>query len=128
MYARVGRSEVHGVGLIAIRDIPKGTNPFKNTYEPDAFEFTDDELHNVPAPVKKMIDAYFGREEKFVIIPMTALNPLDLLHFINHSDTANVETIDGGMTFIAKRDISEGEELTSNYAEYDYDYKRHFRL
>ena len=29
VYCRISRSKIHGVGVIAIKDIPKGINPFK---------------------------------------------------------------------------------------------------
>ena len=32
VYIRIGVSKVHGVGLIAIKEIPKGVNPFSDSY------------------------------------------------------------------------------------------------
>lgn len=32
IYCRIKPSKKHGVGVFAIKDIPKNTNPFKTTY------------------------------------------------------------------------------------------------
>lgn len=123
VYVRVGRSKIHGVGLIAVRDIPEGADPFKNLYEPDTIPFTDEELAGLPPAVRDMVDDYFGKEDGLIYIPVTGMNPLDLLHFINHSDTPNVKTINEGWTFCALREIKAGEELFSDYSTYDEGYK-----
>lgn len=127
VYVRVGPSKVHGVGLIAVRDIPKGTDPFKNLYEPETFPFTQDELKNVPEPVVKMVNDYFGKEDGQVYIPTTGMNPLDLLHFINHSDNPNVQPINEGWIFVTTRDIKAGEELCSDYSQYEEDYQKYLK-
>lgn len=40
---------------------------------------------------------------------------MDLVFFLNHSDTPNIVSIDDGECFEALRDIDEGEELLVNY-------------
>lgn len=127
VYVRIGPSKIHGVGLIAVRDIPQGTDPFKNLYEPPTFGFTQEELHEVPIPIRKMINDYFGKEEGKIYIPTSGLNPLDLLHFINHSETPNVHAVNEGWIFRAVRDIQAGEELFSDYSTYDEDYLKYLK-
>lgn len=119
VYVRVGLSKIHGVGLIAVRDIPKGINPFKNLFEPETCNLTEEDLKDVPKQVVKMVYDYFGVEDGKVLVPETGMNPLDLLHFINHSEDANVKALNEGWIFETTRDIREGEELTSNYSTYD---------
>jgi SET domain-containing protein len=119
VYVRVGPSKIHGVGLIAVRDIPKGINPFKNLIEPETYEVTAEDLKEVPPQVVKMVYDYFGVEDGTVFLPITGMNPMDLLHYINHSDDANVKVLNEGWLFETTRDVKEGEELTSNYSTYD---------
>lgn len=119
VYVRVGPSKIHGVGLIAVRDIPKGTDPFKNLYDPPTYAFSEEDLKDVPPGVRSMVKDYFGREEGLHYIPATGTNPLDVLHFINHSSEPNVHTINEGSVFVAVRDIQAGEELFADYRTYD---------
>lgn len=53
-------------------------------------------------------------------IPKAGLQKLDMSYFLNHSDNANMESDELG-NFTATRDIKSGEELTSNYNQYDDD-------
>jgi len=32
VYCRLAPSPIHGIGIFAIKDIPKGTNPFNNSF------------------------------------------------------------------------------------------------
>lgn len=122
VYVRVGRSTIQGAGLFAVRDIPLGTDPFMNLYDPPTYAFSDDELKDVPAPVRKMIYDFCGKENGRTYIPATGMNPVDLIHFLNHSGTPNVRTINGGSIFHTTRDIYTGEELFADYATYDEDF------
>ena len=56
-------------------------------------------------------------------MPNAGLQKLDMSYFLNHSDNANMESDEFG-TFTAIRDIKAGEELTSNYNQYDDDIGR----
>jgi hypothetical protein len=110
---------VAGVGLIAVRNIPKGIDPFKNLFDPPTYAFSTDDLKDVPENVRTMVQDYFGKEDGLYYIPATGVNPLDILHFINHSDVPNVETINGGSVFVTTRDVKAGEELYADYRTYD---------
>lgn len=116
---RVGKSEVHGIGLFAIRDIPKGANPFKSLLKKDFVKMNLSELSALPAEVKKMVLDYCAQENGIVYIPSIGFNPIYLLNFINHSSTPNVKPIGDGTAFIAIRRIKKGEELFSDYSTYD---------
>ncbi|MEK7070361.1 MAG: SET domain-containing protein [Patescibacteria group bacterium] len=124
VYCRIGRSDVHGIGIIAIRDIPKGINPFKSFYEESYEEFTDDELVGLPPEVRKLIHDYCAEENDSVWIPKFGFNQVHILHYINHSTNPNVIPVDDSDIFITTKDIAKGEELFSNYATYDEDYEK----
>lgn len=119
VYCRIGISKIHGVGVIAIRDIPEGTNPFVGSSESDYIPFTKQELINIDSEVMKMIDDFFITRGNEVLIPMHGLNGIDLSYFMNHSDTPNIRADHQGNNFIAIKNITKGEELTINYSK-DY--------
>lgn len=119
VYVRIKKSKVHGVGLFAIRDIPKGTNPFVSLHPTEYEEFTDEELKKtLPKNVYDMINSYSAHDENYHYVPTHGFNPIDLPYLINHSDTPNVGTDKFGEHFVTLRDIKEGEELFSDFSTY----------
>jgi SET domain-containing protein len=132
VYARVGVSKVAGVGVIAVRDIPKGVNPFKTLSKKDdpVIELMDKDLEHVNPKVKKIVDDFFGNMsvgEKGVKLKRydvlsTGPNDINLSFYMNHSDRPNIEIVDKGeeyLSFVAKRKIHKGEELFIDYRNYE---------
>ena len=111
----------HGVGVRAIRPIPKGVDPFKNC---DPFGSTllvpERELEAAPVPesAKELVRDYCTVHDGMYHVPSYGIDAIDKSYFLNHSETPNLETPNHGETFIAARDIAEGEELTADYATY----------
>jgi len=107
------------VGLFAIRDIPKDTNPFPLLKKISYIAIDEKELKNeLPEEVFNMIDEYCAKERTSFFIPMQGFNPIDLPYLINHSDKPNVGTDYEGEFFYALRDIKKGEELFSDFSTY----------
>lgn len=122
-YCRLKPSKISGVGVVAIRDIPKGVNPFYGIKHQRWYEFTTKELKGIDKEVLKMIDAFFVIEkDNTVYIPEFGLNSIDVSFFINDSKKPNIKTIDGGLNFVTLRKIKKGEEITTTYADYDDKY------
>lgn len=118
-YCRLKVSKINGIGVFAIKDIPKGTNPFYGIKKQKWYRFKKSELANLDKEVKKMIDDFFGWEKDGTIfIPEFGLNGIDISFFLNQSKKPNIKTIDGGQNFITSRKIKKGEELTVSYASY----------
>lgn len=132
-YARIAPSTIKGagVGVIAIKTIPKGTNPFvtaTNTKKrSDLVSIYEQDLHGLDKQVKKMITDYNFPEKTskglLYTLPRGGLNALDISFYLNHSKTPNMgvyeDTSEGYFIFRALRDIEVGEELTFDYSEYD---------
>ena len=125
IYCRIRRSKTHGVGVHAIRDIPKGTNPFKlprNKFiQYHTVAVKQEELKGVNPEVKSMLEDFLGGDSAYHI-PHFGLNSLDISFFMNHSKANNIG-IKGSYKsdyyiFVALRDIKKGEELTINYDDY----------
>ncbi len=111
----------HGVGVVAIRDIPKGIDPFKNC-DPfgDVMKLPAKELDASKAPreAKQMVRDFCALQDGVYFVPTYGIDAIDKSYFLNHSTSPNMETLDNGETFVAARDIKKGEELTANYELY----------
>jgi SET domain-containing protein len=126
VYCRIGRSNIHGVGVIAIKNINKGENPFCLTND----EIIDYKLIYVPkedikklhSGVKDMIKAFFTAEKDGgYYLPYNGLNSLDISFYLNHDQKNNLDIIMGETDFYEFRSnklIKKGEELTINYEHY----------
>lgn len=120
VYCRLGVTQ-HGVGVIAIRTIPKGTDPFKNA-DPagDVLEIPKADLDAFDAPeeTKEMVRDFCALQDDTYFVPSYGIDALTKFYFLNHSKKPNMMTPDKGETFITMRDIVAGEELTANYDDY----------
>ena len=115
VYTRIGRSYIHGVGIIAIQPIMKGAFIFL----PD-----DDKLRWIKATAMKRLPKEIQRlYEDFCIKKgnkygcPTSFNKLTPAWFLNHSENPNVAA-DKAYRFIALKNIKKGEELTADYNRY----------
>ena len=124
VYCRIAPSKVHGVGVVAVRPIPKGTNVFQNLVsktgsQKDIRVPQDRILKNdqIAEGVKQIICDFMTFHEGYIDLPSEGLNQLNISFYLNHSDVPNIQTPDGE-TFITTRDIETGEELFSDYHTY----------
>jgi len=123
VYCRLRPSIIHegGVGIFAIRDIPKDTNPFKVAIRTPAYMLINkNELKNAPEPIQEMVsDFSFLNENNEYAMLLNGLNSLPLEWYLNHSDTPNIlrrfYEDDDYVIYIAARDIKVDEELSFNY-------------
>jgi len=119
VYCRIMPSKIHGVGVFAIKDIPKGIDPFKttNNIKYNSIELYDQDIKDLDINVKKMLDDFFGKECTYV--PLNGLNSLDISFYMNSTENPNIDTIDDEKSeyfvFRTNRDIKKGEELFIKY-------------
>lgn len=127
VYCRIGVTK-HGVGVIAVRDIPKGTDPFKNA-DPlgDVLRIPKSELDAFDAPeeAKELVRDFCALQDDTYFVPNYGIDALTKFYFLNHSKRPNMTTTDKGETFLTARDVKKGEELTANYDTYHE--TRHFK-
>lgn len=112
VYARIGRSRLHGVGVIAIRGIPAGTYVFRG--ESERVVWRSRAAVRRLAPALRSLYEDFGMVwgERIGVPP--SLNRLSVGWYVNHADRPNLEVDDDGR-FFARRRIRPGEELTADY-------------
>ncbi len=125
-YCKLGRSDIDGIGVFAIRMIPKNINPFllSNNYSKQytVVDISKEDLKEVPKSVVKLLDSYFLTDENegHPVISM-GLNDMDISFYLNHSDTPNVESvfpkeaINELLEFRTMKKIKSGEELLLDY-------------
>jgi hypothetical protein len=112
VYARIGLSRIHGVGVLAIRDIPAGTRLFAG--EDERVVWVSRALvRRLPAPLRQLYVDFGMLWGDHLGVPRT-LNMLSVGWYLNHSDRPNVAADDDGR-FHALRRIEKGEELTADY-------------
>lgn len=107
----VDKSKIHGIGLFASEDIPRGTVIWRMDNEFDRV-FTREQFLDFPKPVQEFMVKYSWLDGEVYILHS------DLGKFINHSETPNIICEKDNYT-IASRDIKAGDELTENYFDYD---------
>ena len=117
-YVTLKPSPIAGIGVFAIRDIPKGTRTMFS--KPDANErwitIGVHEVRDLPEHVQELIGNFclFDKENYFV--PDHGFKKIDMSLFLNHADNPNIISLDDGSYFEATRDISADEELLIDYA------------
>ncbi|MFP5354763.1 MAG: SET domain-containing protein [Gemmatimonadota bacterium] len=118
-YCILHPSPIAGVGVFAIRDIPKGCRDmFSPPGAPDDFVAVPrTEVERLPPHARQLVETYCLFDAEWYWIPRDGFKRMDLSHFLNHSDTPNVASIEEGQWFEALRDIAAGEELTVDYGE-----------
>ena len=130
-YVRLKPSNIDGVGVFAIRTIPKGTNPFQTCWPtPSAgldharyTELSRGEVNSAPSVVKKYVNDFVIPDAKGIhLIPSGGMNTLDISFYLNHSVTPNLEIVndknDCYYGFRAKENIPPGVECTIDYNRY----------
>ncbi len=124
VYCRIQRSAIHGVGVFAVKNIAKGTNPFVIYTSVDTVAVPEKEImenKKIPSTVKEMVKAFYAVQNGMIYCDARSLNEINITYFLNHSITPNldVKEIDGETNFVTNRDIIQGEELTTDYSKYN---------
>ena len=118
--AWVGKSEIHGLGLIAHEYIPKGTIIWKLVPGFDVILLKND-FERLSENAKNQVIHYGFYDENQKRYILSA----DDDRFTNHSKNANSNF--RGEYAVAVRDILPGEEITDNYDEIGKTYTRETR-
>lgn len=119
-YAKLSRSAIEGIGVFAITDIPKGcTSIFSNdsVLQEEWIKISKTEIDLLPDHSKNLVETYCLYDEHHYYVPETGFKKLDLVVFLNHSETPNLKSVNDGAFFITLTDIKKGEELLIDYGE-----------
>lgn len=118
-WVMIKSSPIEGIGVFALRDIPKGCRSmFSKANEQEQWiSITKTEVENLPDHAKALIENYCLYDDEHYFVPDYGFKKMDLVNFLNHSDTPNVISINDGEFFEAIRDIKKDEELVIDYGE-----------
>ena len=114
VYCRLAVSPLHGIGVFALRAIPKGIDPLPSWLDNTGVRFTHEELEDLPRGVKKQIKIFCYYDREGFVIPSIGMNSFDMSIYLNHSKSPNVKMKKSGK-FSTLRAIRMGEELTMDY-------------
>ncbi len=115
---RVQPSAIHGMGLFALKAVPRGTPVWK--FQPGFdHDFSPAQFAALP-PLARAHTRWFcfvSQADGHVILSG------DHACFINHSPNPSTGAAAGGgpVVTVALRDLAAGEEITCNYFDYDAD-------
>ena len=114
-YAALQPSPLHGIGVFAIRDIPKGCKNIFSVENGEWISLGFEEVEKLPAHSKNFIETYYLYDSGQYFIPAHGCKIMDMANYLNHSHSPNLISVSDGLYFEATRDIRQGEELLIDY-------------
>lgn len=114
-YVMIKPSPLHGIGVFAIRDISKGTKDIFSEGFGDWIKVSKEEVDALPMHSRELIENHCLFDEDSYFIPEYGFKLVDLVIYLNHSETPNVKSLNDGEQFEALVDIKAGEELLVDY-------------
>ena len=117
-FTRLRPSSIHGIGVFAIRDIPKGTNVFND--DMSEMEWIDaTEVSRKSGEIKRLYDDFCVRHKGKLGCPK-GFNNLTVAWYLNEPLVGHEPNVicRGDYEFLASRDVLAGEELTVDYSTY----------
>lgn len=120
-YVRLKPSKVcDGVGVYAIRPIPKGTVLFSDCI-PDKDFVRWDQLTDIPTEVISYLSTICNTNDEGLYLSQT-VNNINLSYYINHSLDPNVRYDKEVDRYFTLSDIQEGKEILCTYDPEDIDW------
>jgi len=114
VYCQLGVSKIQGVGVFALRTIPKGFKPLKSLIRQKEVRFTPQELEDLPASVRRQMKIFCYYNDEEMLVPSIGLNGMDISIYLNHSKEPNVR-FNKKNVLEAIKEIPRGEELLLDY-------------
>jgi SET domain-containing protein len=106
---RIGCSKIHGVGVIAVKDIPKGTKLYLDNV-PEVYSLPYDKFDLLDKEVRELL---VGRWPQIVNGSKFIYPDVRYQAYCNHSETPNYDI----KTDTTLKKIKKGEEITEDYRE-----------
>ena len=114
-YVIIKPSPLHGIGVFALRTIPKGQRGLFSKNIGEWIPISKKEVSELPQYSIDLVENYCLYDEENYFIPDYGFKVMDLVNFLNHSDTPNLISINDGEDFETTTEIAAGEELLIDY-------------
>tara|TARA_Y100000389_G_scaffold174629_1_gene184731 strand:+ start:689 stop:1081 length:393 start_codon:yes stop_codon:yes gene_type:complete len=115
VYVRLQPSKIHGVGVFAIKMIPKNFTIFKSTCLYTKTPISS--LDKLSEPEKSYYLDFFVQEDNFIYLPSIPVQSIDISFFLNHDSTfPNVKYDYDLDSFVTLMPIPVGTELVYDYS------------
>lgn len=108
-------SPVHGIGVFAICDIPKGCRSILSKHGNEWTRLSFKEVEALPDHSRQLIETYCLYDDVAYFVPDYGFKMMDMVLYLNHSDIPNLISVNEGEFFEAARDIKAGEEIFLDY-------------
>src|SRR6478609_778742 len=116
-YVALQPSGIHGIGVFAICDIPKGCRTIFSKETGDYIQLSFTEVEQLPEHSRNFIETYYLYNDTHYFIPTQGCKIMDMANYLNHSSTPNIISVEEGRWFEALREIKKGEEVFVDYGE-----------
>ena len=116
-YVALKPSAVHGIGVFAITDIPKGCRNLFSKNVGDWIKLPISDVEKLPEHSRSLIETYCLYDEEHYFVPDYGFKVMDLVNYLNHSSFPNVISVNDGEYFEALVGIPAGTELLINYGD-----------
>ena len=108
-------STIHGIGVFALKDIPKGCRDIFSRNEINWVKIPITDVEQLPDHSKNLVETYCLYDEDHYFVPSHGFKMVDMVNYLNHSSEPNIVPIDEGEQYEALFDIPAGTELLVNY-------------
>ena len=116
-YVMPKASAIHGIGVFAIRDIPKGTRNIFSREKGEWIKVPFTDVEKLPEHTRSLIETYCLFDEENYFVPEYGFKIIDPVIYLNHSSVPNIISINDGEEFEALINIAAGTELLVNYGD-----------
>jgi SET domain-containing protein len=116
-YVALKPSGIHGIGVFAIADIPKGCRELFSKNIGNWVKLPVTDVEKLPEHSRSLVETYCLYDEDNYYVPDYGFKVMDLVNYLNHSSTPNIMSVNDGEYFETLTDIPSGTELLVNYGE-----------
>ncbi|MEP7374082.1 MAG: SET domain-containing protein [Chitinophagaceae bacterium] len=116
-YVALKPSAIHGIGVFAIADIPKGCKDLFSKNVGNWIKLPVADVDKLPEHSRSLVETYCLYDEENYYVPDYGFKVMDLVNYLNHSSSPNIISVNDGDYFEAIIDIPTGTELLVNYGE-----------
>jgi len=116
-YVALKPSAVHGIGVFAITDIPRGCRNLFSKNVGNWIKLPIRDVEKLPEHSRSLIETYCLYDEEDYFVPDYGFKVMDLVNYLNHSSSPNVISVNDGEYFEALVDVPAGTELLIKYGD-----------